>query len=425
MPQLKVLALSCEAAILLQFFLKSIEIWSTLWHSRWEVFLFCHKVPQDLSKTLNAGHHGNAGCQSFMQKLGQLRTWLWLNDSDTALRLTTMSGILALNVFQWSYMDILSGGELWCCQRGAEQRGRWMTRLPWGILGGLLAVYGGFVGWLGLLLSRLALQSLAVTGVYEVMYSSVFSYHALWVQETWIFSLSLQTHPKPEFCETGVFFTPLEPGEFWFVWDYMVFEVTHGRSFERMCEALIPKLTCWDFQPMGSCTRLFFLKGNCSWIYFQSQLLLCKICLPFWSSVTSHFQLTNCESLSTAKGLRKSKEQRYSNTIKGFFLFTCMVCFFSLAKLLLPKFQLPCLLSCKWNKMVFNAQKVPFGTATEIRLFMVWYFEFQNSQAGALVLLLPETLPISMGLGVAHLPIPCVALAWQVLAIRLMWLCLQ
>jgi len=33
-------------------------------------------------------------------------------------------------------------------------------------LGGLLAIYGGFVGWLGLLLSHAALQSLAVTGAF-------------------------------------------------------------------------------------------------------------------------------------------------------------------------------------------------------------------------------------------------------------------
>lgn len=33
-------------------------------------------------------------------------------------------------------------------------------------MGGLLAIYGGFVGWLGLLLSRAALQSLAVTGAF-------------------------------------------------------------------------------------------------------------------------------------------------------------------------------------------------------------------------------------------------------------------
>jgi len=50
--------------------------------------------------------------------------------------------------------------------------------------------------------------------------------------------------------------------------------------------------------------------------------------------------------------------------------------------------------------------------------WFVW--DYMVFEAGALVLLLPETLPISMGLGVAHLPIPCVALAWQVLAIRLM-----
>lgn len=71
-----------------------------------------------------------------LKKVLYFPTWLWLNDSDAALQLTTASGIL----------------------------------------GGLLAIYGGFVGWLGLLLSRAALQSLAVTG------------------------------------------------EFWFVWDYMVFE---------------------------------------------------------------------------------------------------------------------------------------------------------------------------------------------------------
>ena len=41
-------------------------------------------------------------------------------------------------------------------------------------------------------------------------------------------------------------------------------------------------------------------------------------------------------------------------------------------------------------------------------------------QAGALVLLLPASLPLSAGLGASHLPVPCVALAWQVLAIRLM-----
>ena len=46
-----------------------------------------------------------------------------------------------------------------------------------GLLGGLLAVYGSAMGWWGLLLARAALQSLAVTG------------------------------------------------EFWFVWDYMVYEV--------------------------------------------------------------------------------------------------------------------------------------------------------------------------------------------------------
>lgn len=71
-----------------------------------------------------------------LKKVLYFPTWLWLNDSDAALQLTTASGIL----------------------------------------GGLLAIYGGFVGWLGLLLSRAALQSLAVTG------------------------------------------------EFWFVWDYIVFE---------------------------------------------------------------------------------------------------------------------------------------------------------------------------------------------------------
>eukprot|EP00435_Cladocopium_sp_Y103_P018728 s2581_g4.t1 len=41
-------------------------------------------------------------------------------------------------------------------------------------------------------------------------------------------------------------------------------------------------------------------------------------------------------------------------------------------------------------------------------------------EAGALVLLLPESLPLSAGLGASHLPVPCIALAWQVLAIRLM-----
>ena len=41
-------------------------------------------------------------------------------------------------------------------------------------------------------------------------------------------------------------------------------------------------------------------------------------------------------------------------------------------------------------------------------------------QAGALVLLLPQALPLHAGLGASHLPVPCVALAWQLLAIRLM-----
>ena len=40
-----------------------------------------------------------------------------------------------------------------------------------GILGGLLAIYGGFVGWLGLLLSRAALQSLAVTGAAVIRFA--------------------------------------------------------------------------------------------------------------------------------------------------------------------------------------------------------------------------------------------------------------
>ncbi|CAK9031658.1 Lipase maturation factor 1 (Transmembrane protein 112) [Durusdinium trenchii] len=70
------------------------------------------------------------------KKLLYFPTWLWLDASDTALRLTTLSGIL----------------------------------------GGVLGIYGGTVGWWGLVLARLALQSVAVTG------------------------------------------------EFWFVWDYMVFE---------------------------------------------------------------------------------------------------------------------------------------------------------------------------------------------------------
>lgn len=100
-----------------------------------------------------------------------------------------------------------------------------------------------------------------------------------------------------------------------------------------------PKTHMLGLPTNGFMGLVFFLKGKCSWIYFQSQLLLCKIFLPFWSSVTSHFQLTNCESLSTAKGLRKSEEQRYSNTIKGFFLFTCMVCFFPWHNYCFPSFN--------------------------------------------------------------------------------------
>ena len=335
-PQLKVLALSCQAAISLQFFFFEIywnlKYFVTFKVGSREVFLFCHKVPQDLSKALNAGHHGNGGCAwtaNFLCK--SLDSW----GHGFGWMIAILHCAWPLWVVSWRstcFSDHIwiscPGGSYDVASEEPKKRGRWMTRLPWGILGGLLAVYGGFVGWLGLLLSRLALQSLAVTGVYEVMYSSVFSYHALWVKETWIFLLSLQTRPKLEFCETGIFSTPLEPGEFWFVWDYMVFEVTHGRSFEWMCEALIPKLTCWDFQPMGLWALSSSQRGSVLEFIFNLNCFLVKYFLPFRSSVTSHFQLTNCESLSTAKGLRKSEEQRYSNTIKGFFLFTYMVCFF-------------------------------------------------------------------------------------------------
>ena len=95
------------------------------------------------------GAKGVTPVAEFLTKAGQdfpgLRrwfyfpTWLWLNASDAALQATTLSGIV----------------------------------------GGLLAIYGGTLGWAGLLLARLALQSVAVTG------------------------------------------------EFWFVWDYMVYEVTY------------------------------------------------------------------------------------------------------------------------------------------------------------------------------------------------------
>lgn len=106
-----------------------------------------------------------------LEKLGQLRTWLWLNDSDTALRFTTMSGILALNMFQWSYMDILSGGELWCCQRGAEKKGQMddpaSLRYSWGIAGGL---------WWLCRLAGLAFVSLgvAIPGGHRSLWSDVF-----------------------------------------------------------------------------------------------------------------------------------------------------------------------------------------------------------------------------------------------------------
>ncbi|CAJ1334445.1 unnamed protein product [Effrenium voratum] len=50
--------------------------------------------------------------------------------------------------------------------------------------------------------------------------------------------------------------------------------------------------------------------------------------------------------------------------------------------------------------------------------WFVW--DYMVFEAGALVLLLPQALPLHAGLGASHLPVPCVALAWQLLAIRLM-----
>ena len=58
------------------------------------------------------------------------------------------------------------------------------------------------MGWLGLLLSRLALQSLAVTGVFEVMYSHIIYFEFRKRHAYLYFSLSLkknQRKKKPGF----------------------------------------------------------------------------------------------------------------------------------------------------------------------------------------------------------------------------------
>ena len=68
------------------------------------------------------------------------------------------------------------------------------------------------MGWLGLLLSRLALQSLAVTGVFEVMYSHIIYFEFRKRHAYLYFSLSLKKNQRKK--KPGFFLGENQRGKF-------------------------------------------------------------------------------------------------------------------------------------------------------------------------------------------------------------------
>ena len=297
-----------------------------------EVFLFCHKVPQDLSKTLNAGHHGNAGCAWTANLLCKsLDSWghgfgwmiailhcawrLWV----VSWRSTCFSDHIWISCPGGSY-DVASEEP----KKGADG---W-PGFPEVFLGDCWrSMVALSVGWACFCLAWRCnpWRSQEFMKWCILVFSHIMPFE---YRKHEYFRCPCKPTQNRNFVKLE-FFSPLwnqeSSGSFGITWSLrsLTGGLLNGCAKPSSQNSHVGTSNQWVHG-----TQLFFLKGNCSWIYFQSQLLLCKIFLPFWSSVTSHFRLANCESLSTAKGLRKSKEQRYSNTIKAFFLFTCMVCFF-------------------------------------------------------------------------------------------------